>query len=116
MDVAGSLQTISSESVPAAVGHQALLACLSPQGQAVWQLADAHPLPALGRDQVLVKNSHAALNPYDWKGVVHIFGVGTKPKVMGQDGSGTVVKRGSGVTRFTKGDRVWLHLYRHGSR
>lgn len=70
---------------------------------------NAHNLPALKPDGVLVKTYHVALNPYDWKGVRYNFALKTAPAVLGRDGSGIVVAVGESVSEYKAGDRVSLH-------
>jgi D-arabinose 1-dehydrogenase-like Zn-dependent alcohol dehydrogenase len=88
------------------VSHRALLARVPLQGQPAWQLVYAHPVPALGEGQVLIKTSHVGLNPFDWQCLEYGLGVGPEGKVMGRDGAGVVVGAGSGVHQFGVGDRV----------
>ncbi|KAJ3191078.1 hypothetical protein HK101_008101 [Irineochytrium annulatum] len=70
------------------------------------------PIPKPEKNEVLIKVSHAALNPTDWKHVEYkLAGPG---KVPGCDVSGTIVAVGSDVTRFKIGDRVCA--WEHGGR
>jgi len=67
------------------------------------------PIPKPSASQVLVRVSHAAINPIDWKLAVGEFPWVplTFPHIPGFDVSGTVVSVGSSVTRFNVGDRVY---------
>ncbi|BFZ54425.1 Zinc-binding oxidoreductase alcohol dehydrogenase [Savitreella phatthalungensis] len=62
------------------------------------------PIPET--DEVLIKVTHAALNPVDYK----IQRVGrffdTFPRVLGLDAAGIVVKVGDGISDFKVGDKV----------
>ncbi|KAJ3159330.1 hypothetical protein HK101_001104 [Irineochytrium annulatum] len=61
-------------------------------------------IPKIEKNEVLIKVSHAALNPTDWKHVEYkLAGPG---KVVGCDVAGTIVEVGSDVTRVKVGDRV----------
>ena len=71
-----------------------------------WSLHRSHQLPALGVDEVLVRNSYVGLNPFDWKGVKHRFSLKDLPSVLGRDGSGIIVSVDPAVTRLKQGDRV----------
>ena len=67
------------------------------------------PIPAPGKDEILVKIKSVALNPADlW---IQKFGIlyTEYPAVLGLDFSGDVVELGEGVTRFKVGDRVCVH-------
>lgn len=86
--------------------HRALLAQIPKDDLKAWSLVTAYPVPSLGPDQVLIKTSHVGLNPYDWQGVAFRFAIGPEAKVMGRDGAGVVVAKGSDVTRYDVGDRV----------
>ena len=91
----------------AVIHHRALLARLPAPGEkTAWQLVHAHPVPSLKHDQVRIRTTYVALNPYDWQGVEFKFGIGEEAKVMGRDGAGIVVDVGAGVTDFQIGDRV----------
>ncbi len=70
----------------------------------VGELMDPEPGPG----EVLVRVAYAALNPIDLylrSGAVPM--PMAFPYVVGCDLAGTVVKVGSGVTRYREGDRVW---------
>ncbi|WRT67523.1 uncharacterized protein IL334_004495 [Kwoniella shivajii] len=88
--------------------HRALLARIPTDGQSAWQLSHSHSLPTLSEDQVLIRTSYVALNPFDWQGVEFKYGIGEKAKVMGRDGAGDIVAIGRKVERFKLGDRVWF--------
>lgn len=72
----------------------------------IWDLQYQRPIPTIDKDEVLVKTSYVALNPYDWKGVKHRFALTGEKRVMGRDGSGVVWQTGSDVKRLRRGDRV----------
>lgn len=79
-----------------------------------------------GKNQLLIRNHAAAINPVDWKvqdhGMIIIalttwaylertkYGKGyfieNYPMVLGEDIAGEVTEVGEGVTQFKKGDRV----------
>ncbi len=74
------------------------------------------PKPQAGKDQLLVKISAAAINPFDWKvadGILkgkapHVF-----PLILGNDAAGTVEFCGEDVTGFAVGDVIFgqfLHM------
>lgn len=74
------------------------------------------PKPQAKNDQLLVKISAAAINPFDWKvadGILkgkapHVF-----PLILGNDAAGTVEFCGEDVTGFVVGDRIFgqfLHM------
>ncbi|WWC60700.1 uncharacterized protein I303_103276 [Kwoniella dejecticola CBS 10117] len=88
--------------------HRALLAQIRPTGQSPWHLTHAHSHPPLRPDQVLIKTSYVALNPFDWQGVAFKYGIGEGAKVMGRDGAGKIVGVGEDVKNFKLGDRVWF--------
>ncbi len=82
----------------------ARLPCLEKKD--VWEVESQWILPVLGVDEVLVKNSYVALNPYDWKAIKYRFALKEEKTVMGRDGSGIVWRTGSEVERLKRGDRV----------
>lgn len=74
------------------------------------------PKPQAKSDQILVKISVAAINPFDWKvadGIIkgkapHVF-----PLVLGNDAAGVVEFCGEDVTSFSVGDTIFgqfLHM------
>ena len=65
-------------------------------------------IPSPGPDEILVQIEATALCPADWK--VQTFGLFSPqwPVVLGFDGAGTVVETGARVTKFTKGDKVYV--------
>ena len=70
------------------------------------------PYPALGRDQVVVRNHALAVNPLDWiiQDAGHLTYRWLKyPAVIGSDVAGEVAAVGRDVTRFKVGDRVLGH-------
>ena len=62
--------------------------------------------PKVGEDEILVKNAAISTCPVDWKMQENGFLIDNYPTVLGSDVSGVVEDVGSGVTIFTKGDRV----------
>jgi NADPH:quinone reductase-like Zn-dependent oxidoreductase len=67
------------------------------------------PVPKLGKQEILIKVAIAGVGTWDpsladgsFQDVNAAF-----PRVLGSDGAGTVVAAGSGVRRFTVGDRVY---------
>ncbi|KAF4335524.1 zinc-binding alcohol dehydrogenase domain protein [Fusarium beomiforme] len=67
------------------------------------------PVPQPGVNELLVKTQAVAINPVD--AVKQSMGNMmfewlTYPLILGYDVAGEVIKTGSGVTRFTKGDRI----------
>ena len=69
-------------------------------------------LPTVTAGCVLVKIHYAALNPIDFKirnGRFKWFMNSHFPKVLGLEGSGTVVACGAGVTDFQPNDTVYLY-------
>ncbi|KAL8902409.1 MAG: hypothetical protein Q9207_004744 [Kuettlingeria erythrocarpa] len=89
---------------------------LAPKNQAAWlrkagaplEVSDA-PLPKAGAGELVVKNAAVAINPLD--GHMQAGGVFVQqwPTIFGCDVAGEVYEVGSGVNRFTKGDRVIGH-------
>eukprot|EP00824_Muranothrix_gubernata_P020993 TRINITY_DN4297_c1_g3_i1.p1 TRINITY_DN4297_c1_g3~~TRINITY_DN4297_c1_g3_i1.p1 ORF type:complete len:343 (+),score=87.41 TRINITY_DN4297_c1_g3_i1:73-1029(+) len=78
------------------------------------------PLPTLQPRDVLVRVHASGINPVDAKkrsGVWMDECDEAHPVILGWDASGTVEDIGSGVTRFKKGDEVWLagSIRRQGS-
>ena len=90
--------------LPAA--QRAVLTRIAEPGHQTWSLDVAYPVPSPSAGQVLVKVSHAGLNPFDWQSVEYKFGITKDPKVIGRDGAGIVVQVGTEVSRFREGDRV----------
>jgi NADPH:quinone reductase-like Zn-dependent oxidoreductase len=86
--------------------QKALLTRLPDSGASAWSYESDHPVPVPTATQVLVKTSHAGLNPFDWQAVSYRFGISKVARVMGRDGAGIVVKVGSDVKDFKQGDRV----------
>jgi len=75
------------------------------------------PIPSISDTQVLVKVSHASLNPIDtmrMKGYLRAYIQETFPVVDGYDMSGTVVQVGSAVTKFAVGDEVFGCIHAAG--
>jgi NADPH2:quinone reductase len=68
----------------------------------------AVPVPEVGDDEVLIDVRSAGVGAWDpalSKG--HFGAEAGLPRVLGSDGSGTIVAKGSKVTRFELGDRVY---------
>lgn len=67
------------------------------------------PIPKLGKKDILVRVSSAAVGEWDPSLVDGTFqDVKVRfPRVIGSDGAGTVVAVGDGVKRFSVGDRVY---------
>jgi len=68
------------------------------------------PLPAPGKDEVLIKVHFAGVNPIDWKlrsGAYHAYMPVTFPGKPGIDVSGVVEEVGPGVTAWKKGQAVF---------
>src|SRR5215471_10413400 len=67
------------------------------------------PVPAIGRNELLVKVAACGVCPTDIK-KIH-YGTVPPPRIFGHETAGTVVKIGGGtsVSRFKIGDRVALH-------
>jgi len=62
------------------------------------------PIPKLRPDRVLVKNVALALNPTDWKHIVHLA---TENSTVGCDCAGVVEAVGGNLTKpYKKGDRI----------
>ncbi|OWB65571.1 hypothetical protein B5S33_g3104 [[Candida] boidinii] len=68
------------------------------------------PTVSPGKGQLLIKSEAAALNPTDWKHIVH--GWGGAGDVVGSDVAGVVVAVGEGVEGFEIGDHV--SAFAHG--
>ncbi|KAJ3041399.1 hypothetical protein HDV00_009378 [Rhizophlyctis rosea] len=77
---------------------------------------DSVPRPVPKPNQVVVRVRSTAVNPVDWKLVVHasFFNVTTWPKPIGFDVSGIVEEVGEGVTEFAVGDEVWARAAEGG--
>jgi NADPH:quinone reductase-like Zn-dependent oxidoreductase len=70
---------------------------------------DELPVPAPAPGEVVVQVHYASVNPVDWKNVAGKFRFLTRgglPRCPGSDFSGVVTAVGSGVRRFSAGDRV----------
>jgi NADPH2:quinone reductase len=67
------------------------------------------PVPALGDDEVLIRVGAAGVGPWDLDLAEGSFGADHArfPLVLGSDGAGTVVARGSEARRFDIRDRVY---------
>lgn len=71
------------------------------------------PAPSPGFREVLVRVHAAGLNPVDFKtreGKLRVIRRYSLPAIMGNDIAGVVESVGSGVTRFSVGDRVYASL------
>lgn len=80
------------------------------------------PVPAIGRNELLVKVAACGVCPTDIKKIQ--YGTVPPPRIFGHETAGTVVKVGGGASRFRIGDRVALyhhvpcmdcHYCRHGA-
>ncbi|KAJ5880495.1 chaperonin 10-like protein [Penicillium subrubescens] len=69
------------------------------------------PRPTPGPSEIVIKNAAVAINPVDWKIQTHGRYLSTYPFILGEDAVGVVEAVGSGVTRFTKGQRVVAHCH-----
>ena len=68
------------------------------------------PIPAVGRNEVLVKIKYAGVNPLDnmiIREEVKFIVPYNLPLVMGNEFSGIIENIGSDVNEFKKGDRVY---------
>src|SRR5262245_40579448 len=65
------------------------------------------PVPSIRKNELLVRVSVCGVCPTDIK-KIH-YGTVVPPRVFGHETAGTVVRTGSGVTKFKVGDRVALH-------
>jgi len=73
------------------------------------------PIPQPGTNEVLVQIHAAGVNPVDTYIRDGLFGNFTKlPYIPGMDGAGIVEAVGGGVTRFKKGDRVFVYTVGQG--
>ncbi|MCZ6803304.1 MAG: NADP-dependent oxidoreductase [Proteobacteria bacterium] len=80
------------------------------------------PVPALAEDQVLVRVSHAGVNPVDWKireGNLESLFPHAFPLIPGWDMAGTIETVGANVEQFKPGDKVYaysrLDTVQHGT-
>jgi NADPH:quinone reductase len=72
------------------------------------------PKPQPKPDQLLVKVTATAINPFDWKvadGMLAGSVPNVLPFVLGQDAAGTVAAVGDTVTRFKVGDRIFGQFF-----
>ncbi len=66
------------------------------------------PVPEVGDDEVLIDVSSAGIGAWDPVLSTGLFGTEAGlPRVLGSDGAGTIIAKGSKVTRFERGDRVY---------
>lgn len=65
------------------------------------------PRPEPRPTEVLVRVRAAGVNPLDWKTRSHGVFLGAPPFTLGAEAAGVVAALGSGVTRFSVGDRVF---------
>ena len=74
------------------------------------------PVPKPGSKQVLIRLEAAGIGVWDPDVRAGEFEFGKKgfPKILGNDGAGTVVAVGKGVERFGIGDRVYAYGYEGG--
>jgi NADPH:quinone reductase-like Zn-dependent oxidoreductase len=85
---------------------QQALSLVDKQGKLTLESRDI-PKPSPG--ELLVKVKAAALNPVDWKIQHAHFPINIPlPLILGTDIAGEVEEVGEGVTRFSKGDRVYV--------
>lgn len=71
------------------------------------------PKPSPGPGEVLIQVYAAGLNPIDFKlrqGTMRVIHRYRLPIIAGSELSGVVVAKGSGVTRFAEGDRVFTRV------
>ncbi len=71
------------------------------------------PVPTVTKNQVLIRVSHAGLNPIDYKmreGKLRLFNPLRFPQIMGSEVSGVVEEIGDEVTKFRKGEFVYCRL------
>jgi NAD(P)-dependent dehydrogenase (short-subunit alcohol dehydrogenase family) len=80
----------------------------------VLQYSQKLPVPKIeNEEEVLIEIHAASLNPYDYKlrnGVVKLLYQYKFPLILGHDASGVVTKVGSKVTKFKKGDEVFVRV------
>ncbi|KAJ5201033.1 hypothetical protein N7449_005836 [Penicillium cf. viridicatum] len=69
------------------------------------------PKPTPGPGEIVIKNAAVAINPVDWKIQTHGRYLNKYPFILGEDAVGVVEAVGSGVTRFSKGQRVVAHCH-----
>ncbi len=82
-------------------------------GPEATELRDAIPVPVVQARQVLVQVCAAGLNPVDFKtrqGKLKVIRRYPLPAVLGNEIAGVVAAVGSGVSRFSVGDRVYARL------
>jgi len=74
------------------------------------------PVPRPGSKKVLIRLESAGIGVWDADARSGEFELGKRgfPKVLGNDGSGTVVAVGKGVTRSKLGDRVYAYSFEGG--
>ena len=75
-------------------------------------------VPAPGTDELLIKVQAASVNPLDWKtraGYLKDYFPHKLPFIPGWDASGIVEGTGSGVTKFKKGDEVYVKTNHDGT-
>jgi NADPH:quinone reductase len=69
------------------------------------------PTPEPGAGEVRIRVVVSGVNPTDWKSRSGATGgEAAEPTVPNQDGAGVVDELGTGVDRFSVGDRVWVTL------
>lgn len=74
------------------------------------------PIPPVGKGEVLVKVAYAGVGVWDGAMRAGLMETqapagATLPRVLGADGSGTVVDVGEGVTGFAEGDPVYAYAF-----
>ena len=92
---------------------------MAPSNNAAFLIAKAVPLKlqkstytAPGKNEMVVRNSAVAINPYDWicQEAANLAISWVKlPFILGTDVAGEIIEVGKGVTRFKVGDRVVAH-------
>ncbi len=71
------------------------------------------PVPALAEGQVMVRVSHAGVNPVDWKireGYLEPLFPHAFPLISGWDMAGVIEAVDNSVTEFKPGDKVYSHI------
>ena len=79
-----------------------------PEARAEWKLYTDHPVLSPAPNEILVKIVAATVNPGDGWTQLHNPPFATYPWVGGFEGAGIVEEVGSQVTKFSKGDHMWV--------
>src|SRR5438128_9214900 len=80
-------------------------------GVEVLKLAQVNA-PEAGPGEVLIRVSHAGVNPVDWKireGYLKDLFPHRFPVILGWDAAGTIEAVGEGVEEFRRGERVYAY-------